>query len=742
MKNSIQLVIIFLIINTLGFILVKINSEDKINLVIHSNLKTLQTNYNMLDEVEKKTAIAIYNATLMMPRVLAIIQEANTASQSKKKLLREELHNLLKPFYANIKEIGIVQYHFVLKNNVSFYRAHKPSKFGDDLTNIREDYKYVNTTLVPVRGSVQGRLAHGFRNTFPLFDKQNSHIGAMEVTFSSEHVERHLNKIAKFHTHFLLDNADYSNKMWTRKHKTCYGTSAENLNYKIHLGTLHKKEKCIDKNKKELLSHSNEIKTKMALGKPFGIYQERQDFENESSIVSISYLPIPSFKNKSFSWFVSYQRSPLIQAIILNNKVIQIAIFFISLLIVFILYKQRFTKKLQKQQEEEKCNIIEQLNSASKSKSEFLANMSHEIRTPLNAILGFIDLLKEETKDKQACEYLKIIDESSKGLLQIIEDILDFSKIESGKLKIDMVEFNTKEELSVISSLFEAKCSEKNINLILEFEENVPEAIKTDPLRIKQIIGNFISNAIKFTQAGKNITLKFEYASSYLFVSVKDEGKGIAKDKLAHIFQPFSQEDSSTTRKYGGTGLGLSISSNLVQLLGGKIGVKSELGFGSEFYFSIPIIPISMPTQVNAQHTINVQFDNKKILLVEDNRSNQLFMTVLLKKLHIAFVIANDGAEAVALYKASKVNEYSLILMDENMPNMNGIEATKQILEYEKMNKLPHTPIVALTANALQGNRKKFLNAGMDEYITKPISKEKLIQTIQIIASIDKRKKL
>jgi len=382
------------------------------------------------------------------------------------------------------------------------------------------------------------------------------------------------------------------------------------------------------------------------------------------------------------------------------------------------LYIEEFNKKLIYQ----KNKAME----ASKAKSEFLANMSHEIRTPLNAILGFVDLLKSECKEQTPLEYLKIIDSSSKNLLQIIEDILDFSKIESGKLDIEKIDFNAKDEFKVITHLFEAKCSQKNITLSLNIDKNLPSVINSDPLRIKQVISNLISNAVKFTPEGKNIIVSINCKDNLLNVSVKDEGIGINEDKLSHIFEAFLQEDSSTTRKYGGTGLGLSISSKLIKLLGGELKVKSEVGVGSEFYFSIPV-KIGKELKKENINIKEFDFSDKKILLVEDNKANQAFMKVLFKKLKLAFDIADDGVGAVEKFRS---NSYDIILMDENMPNMNGIEATKQIREYEKQHNLHYTPIIAVTANALKGDRERFLSSGMDEYLTKPVNKEKLNEVL------------
>jgi signal transduction histidine kinase/CheY-like chemotaxis protein len=365
---------------------------------------------------------------------------------------------------------------------------------------------------------------------------------------------------------------------------------------------------------------------------------------------------------------------------------------------------------------------------ANKSKSEFLANMSHEIRTPLNAIMGFIDLLKEKESDSEKLQYMKTIQSSSVALLGIINDILDFSKIESGNLSIDKVDFNVEEEFKTLVELFMAKASEKSINLELIMDPNMPSALHTDPLRIKQVIANLISNAIKFTPRNGKVVLNIRYDSGKLIVSISDTGIGIAKDKQKHIFKAFSQAENSTTRKYGGTGLGLTISSRLISLLGGVLKLESEEGKGSTFSFMIDV-EIGKHKKILNKTTLNLEaIKGKKILLVEDNKANQMFMSLILKKFGLVYEIANDGLEAIKVFEKGK---FDLILMDENMPNLNGIEATKYILELEEKNNLIHTPIIALTANALKGDREKFLDAGMDEYLTKPVSKDRLAEVFE-----------
>ncbi len=360
-----------------------------------------------------------------------------------------------------------------------------------------------------------------------------------------------------------------------------------------------------------------------------------------------------------------------------------------------------------------------------KAKGEFLANMSHEIRTPLNAIIGFIELLREKETDSEKKKYLEVVNSSSNNLLEIINDILDFSKIESGKLSIDNIDFNPVEEFKVTKRLFKAKAAQKGVNLYVSYSE-LPKSLNGDILRIKQVLNNLISNAVKFTHEGNSIYLDIEYMDGFLKAKVRDEGIGISKEYLETIFDKFSQEDTSTTRKYGGTGLGLAISFELVKLMGGELKVKSEPEKGSEFYFSIPLEEGSEIESVEIED-IRIGKLKGKILLAEDNEANQMFMEIVLKKMGLGFDIVNDGLEAVDAFKR---NAYDLLLMDENMPNMNGIEASRKIIGYENEKGIKHIPVIALTANALKGDRERFLEAGMDEYLSKPVDMKKLYKTL------------
>ena len=382
--------------------------------------------------------------------------------------------------------------------------------------------------------------------------------------------------------------------------------------------------------------------------------------------------------------------------------------------------------------EQELSLSLERATQMQEHKAMFLANMSHEIRTPLNAILGFIDILLEDEDDEQKLKYLKIIQNSGDLLLNLVNDILDFSKIDSGKLSIYKEIFVLDELYDVIVSIYTSVASVKGIKFCSHIDKNIPKYIYSDFIRIKQILANLLSNAIKFTPKGGNVTFSIKLIDNKIEFSVEDTGIGIAKENQAKIFDVYTQEKNSTTKDFGGTGLGLNICTKLAQLLGGEILLESQLGKGSRFYFQIPLEEVTkeqidrFKSSKQTIKNISKTFNNH-ILLVEDNLTNQTFMKVILKKYKLTFDIASDGLEAIELYKN---NKYDLILMDENMPNLNGSEATKQIREYEKEQNLHHTPIIALTANAIKGDREKFLASGMDDYLTKPINKNRLTEVL------------
>lgn len=366
---------------------------------------------------------------------------------------------------------------------------------------------------------------------------------------------------------------------------------------------------------------------------------------------------------------------------------------------------------------------------ANRAKGNFLANVSHEIRTPMNAILGFVDILsKGETDSKREIQF-DHIRRSGQSLLTIINDTLDFSKIESGKLTIEKYTFRAKEPFENAVFIYGESATSNNIQLEYVYDDKLPDQVTGDMVRLKQVVFNLLSNAIKFTQEhGRvNITVAYDEDKALLSCSVTDTGKGISAKNLSKIFKAFEQEDESTTREFGGTGLGLAISSSLVKMMGGELTVESTLHMGSCFSFTIPLEVATETMQEQVDEVLPTSFEGK-ILVVEDNKTNQALLKIYLLEMGLSFDMANDGLEAVEAFKNSS---YDLILMDENMPNMNGIQATHQIQAIEKEKGLNPTPIVAVTANALHGDKERFLEAGMIDYISKPFDDKDLKRTFK-----------
>jgi len=375
----------------------------------------------------------------------------------------------------------------------------------------------------------------------------------------------------------------------------------------------------------------------------------------------------------------------------------------------------------------------ERAETANNAKSEFLANMSHEIRTPMNGIVGAADLMTSTTLSVEQKSYLSTINKSAKGLLQLINDVLDISKIEAGHMELVNAPLDLRLVCEEMRSIMFVSVK-KNVDMDLIWDESIPRYVIGDIGRIRQVLINLIGNAIKFTEKGR-IVIRVEGRADadgfYLInISVEDTGIGISSDKVEAIFDKFAQVEEATTRRHAGTGLGLTICRQLVQVMGGHISVKSELGVGTSFLVTLKLKKAS-PEQMSALQTdqpeavlpADLLFDGVNVLLAEDNPTNQMIAGEMLTQYGCNVSYAETGSEVL---EAVKVADFDFIFMDCRMPEMDGYEATRLLRAQEKDLGKNRMPVIALTANAMQGDRELCIEAGMDDYISKPVRKDQI----------------
>jgi len=458
LKKYFLLFILLIVINATVYEITEINKNQRIGLVISENIKTLKTHYEILLHSQKISSLNLYERTIHTGNFLEIMSKANSADEETRRVLRKELAALLSKNYKLAQNQGVLQYHFVFPDNKVFLRMHKPDKFGDDLTNIREDFTYTNKTKKPIRGFTQGRTAHAFRNTFPLFDNKNRHIGAMEISFSSDGFQEYLTNISHIHTHFLVKKDIFDAKTWERDDLILkYETSAEHPDYMMTMNSDHTVEKCIIENKIKLVPVKEQIIKNEKLGKAFGIYAQH----NGSHIDAISFIPVKNTHNEVVAWLVSYAENAFIGMTLKGSIIIKSVFFLVSLILIYFIYKEMKSKE-KIQQEHNLLNDVlsatddiifvtdfQTIRFINKSFKKIL-NINHAYEYDKNVLDIFVVedgfLHKELLKDDE--NFIKLIERTPES--KRVVSILDKHFIaKSYKIDIVQIHYQNKENYLV-----------------------------------------------------------------------------------------------------------------------------------------------------------------------------------------------------------------------------------------------------------------------------------------------------
>ena len=579
-RNIIILVIfIFFAVNGVVYKVTGINAKERINMATSDSMKMLKTHYEILLHTQDLIAKELYSLTVEDDKFIDILSRARYVSKEKQAILRKEMINLLYKRYERAKRKGVLQYHFIFPDNTVFLRMHKPSKFGDNLTNIRDDFRYTNRTQKPIRGFTQGRTSHGFRNTFPIFDKNGTHIGAMEISFKSEDFQDYLTKISHIHTHFLVNKNIFNSKSWKRDSMILkYSQSAEKSNYMIAITKNHSQKRCIDDNIKKLEEIRDIIDTNMNKGDDFSTY-----IRDNNHIIIVSFLAIKNIKHKTVAWLVSYKENEFIKFTLNSLFYIRIFIFIFTLIILYFIILQINSKEeLKSLHKDLEKRVIEALEKNIKQQEilqqqnklavmgEMIGAIAHQWRQPLNEIGLSIQNLKYDYKSNLIDEKFieEFIDYNKKTILfmsRTIDDFRNFFRVDKAK-----DDFKIKEAINSVITMLSAQLKSNGIRVEIIGDEFIYNGLNRE---FQQVILNIINNAkdTLISNKIKNPLIKIEL--NYNKIIILDNGGGIPQNIIDRVFEPYF-----TTKEQGmGTGMGLYMSKMIIEdNMNGKLSVRNS----------------------------------------------------------------------------------------------------------------------------------------------------------------------
>lgn len=608
--RSISIVVILVFIWGMIFLLLNNNKNQIRDQYLNDRVNDLDIAFTETVSGYNRVAQLIFDEFINQPEILELYSGAYGASEARQSSIRDELFARLEDDYTRLQSLNLRQLHFHLPDNVSFLRFHRPERYGDDLTGVRFSVMAANDTLEPVTGFEEGRIFNGFRYVFPLF-YEGEHIGSVETSVSFNAIQQEMNQLFPGGVTFLL-NAEIVDAKVFEDEQSNYVISdfTESFAYDREVLDTYDNEAMPWETIQEINTMLPEdVAANMDIGKSF---TAAVNLDNQDYIVS--FLSVENVQNQHVAYIIAYRPDSFVGSIQLNFVMTMTAITISLVGFAIFLWQQDRNYSTIFQQRNDLSTKTAELTKANESliiakreaetanelKSQFLANMSHELRTPLNAIIGYTQLQISGmvgTLPERAQEFQERTLLNAKDLLRLINDLLDVSKIEAGRMELVITPFDLRNLLKEIDEQNRILAEEKGIGFTLNIDERLPQVIVGDQTRIKQILVNLISNAIKFTKEG-GITLHVETASSEVWrIIVTDTGVGIPPHLHDVIFDEFRQASADDANDYGGTGLGLAITRRLIVMMGGSINVKSKVGEGSEFIVTLPLkIQINTPS--------------------------------------------------------------------------------------------------------------------------------------------------
>jgi signal transduction histidine kinase/CheY-like chemotaxis protein len=682
------------------------------------------------------------NAASLLARAQRHPEEADLA--------REELFRRINPSYEMLLKDGIKQVHFHLKNNRSFLRMHKPEKFGDDLTSIRETVRLANQTQQFVSAFEEGRIFNGFRYIYPL-EHAGEHVGTVEVSTPSSII---LNRLVTGmdYVQFAIRKNVVDDKVF-KQYQANYKPNELSDAFLVEDNQFVQAPSIIQSISN--INNPNDVKRVKDKLAPMIDHTSTAGQANWMIIhhqtLLMLYLPIHNIKNEPVAAIIAVENNHILAGLVSMSHWQSVAILSCGtfMILAFSLVGGEWSRaRIDAIQTRILNRHIEQ---ADRAKSTFLASMSHEIRTPLTAIMGYGDLLREQinelTHNEDQVQMINTICRAGDHLQSVINDILDMSKIEAGKMTLENTPFDLIDALNDIQTIMKGRLKDKDVALRILSLSTIPDMVISDPTRLRQILMNLVGNAIKFTEQG-HIELHIQAQKSEdicnLSIQVIDTGIGMTPQQAGNLFKAFAQADNTIVRQFGGSGLGLNISRQLARMMEGNVVLEStKPGKGTTFRVNLPVklLPQTQwhenfrqraepdnheqTTQTITQNSEPIKL-NACILLAEDDKANQKLITHHLSKAGAQVTVANDGQEALEmmLEDDKPTHRFDLLLTDVQMPRLNGHQLASTLRA-----KGVTIPIIALTAHALDTEIQACLNAGCDDTGTKPIDRVQLIQT-------------